>query len=208
MYDSLFHINTYCLFFAVKLHTNGQYACGSNAAVDEDFFTYNKVEKIFGKNPGVVKILESMNSTLNYFEFKILSIGKECALGIGVGPADYPLDRMPGWNLNGIGYQASDGKCFHQCGQGTEFGPTCTVGDRMGCGIDFRSDDSSGLISVFFTKNGELIGATVRIKIPTGGLYPLIGMCSEGEQVQYLGHWHYLPQTLKGKLVLIPTQQL
>ena len=188
-----------CYFFAVKLHTNSQHICGSNAAVDKDLFTYNEVQKIFGKNPGVVKILEPMDFTLNYFEFMIVSIGKECALGIGVGSSEYPLDRMPGWNLNGIGYHASDGKCFHQCGQGREFGPACTTGDRMGCGIDFRSDDSSGSINVFFTKNGELVGDAIGVKMPAGGLYPLIGMCSEGEQVQYLGHWHFLPQTLKGK---------
>ena len=187
----------------MKLHTNSRHACGSNAAVDEDLFAYNKLEKIFGKNPGVVKILEPMDSTLNYFEFKILSTGKECTLSIGVGASDYPLDRMPGWNLNGIGYHANDGKCFYECGQGTVFGPACTIGDRMGCGIDFRSDDLSGLINVFFTKNGELVSDAIKIKIPTGGLYPLIGMCSEGEQVQYLGHWHYLPQTLKGKLIPI-----
>ena len=184
----------------MKLHTNSQYACGSNATVDEDLFTYNKVEKIFGKNPGIVKILKPMDSTLNYFEFKILSGGKDCALGIGVGASDYPLDRMPGWNLNSIGYHANNGKCFHQCGHGIEFGPACAVGDRMGCGIDFRSDASSSVVNVFFTKNGELVDDAVMINVPAGGLYPLIGICSEGEQVQYLGHWHYLPQTLKGNL--------
>ena len=183
----------------MKSHTNNRCTCGNNAAVEEDLFTYNNVEKIFGKNPGVVKILEPMDSTLNYFEFEIISGGKECAVGIGVGASDCPLDCMPGWNLNGIGYHANDGKCFHQCGQGMEFGPACTVGDRMGCGVDFRSDDSSGLINVYFTKSGEQVGDVVRIMIPTGGLYPLIGMCSEGEIVQYLGHWNYLPQTLKGK---------
>ena len=53
-------------------------------------------------------------------------------------------------------------------------------------------------MNVFFTKNGHQVGDVVRIKIPAGGLYPLIGLSSEGEQVHYLGHWHYLPNTLTG----------
>ena len=40
---------------------------------------------------------------------------------------------------------------------GTEFGPTCTDGDRMGCGVDFTTDRSSGYVNVFFTKNGKQV---------------------------------------------------
>ena len=187
--------------FAVKLHTNGRYTCGSNVAVDEDRISYAKDHKIRGKNPGIVRILEPMDSSLNYFEYKIISGGMQCAVSIGMGGADYPLDRIPGCSLNGIGYHANDGKCFCECGTGKDFGPTCTVGDRMGCGIDFRSQDSSRQVHVFFTKNGQQVGDVVKIKIPAGGLYPLIGLSSEGEQVQYLGHWHLLPLTLKGPLI-------
>ena len=154
--------------------------------------------------PGVVKIMTPMDSNFNYFEFKIISSGKACELGIGLGASDYHLDDMPGWNQNSIGYHADDGKIFCENGQGTEFGPTCTAGDRMGCGVDFRShDDSLGLINIFFTKNGKQVGVAVRIKIPPGGLYPLIGMSSVGEQVQYLGHWHYLPQAIKGIMLIL-----
>ena len=110
---------------------------------------------------------------------------------------------MPGWNYNSIGYHADDGKLFCENGSGMEFGPTCTAGDRMGCGLDFRGeDDSSDRVKIFFTKNGQQVGGSLRIKIPVGGLYPLIGMSSEGEQVQYLGHWHYLPPIVAGILVI------
>ena len=116
-----------------------------------------------------------------------------------MGAVNYPLYEMPGWNYNSIGYHADDGKLFCENGRGIEFGPTCTDGDRMGCGVDFRGeDDSSDRVKVFFTKNSQQIGNTVRIKIPAGGLYPLIGMCTIGEQVQYIGHWHYLPPTITG----------
>lgn len=156
--------------------------------------------------PGVVKITEPLDSSLNYFEFKIIAGSKLC---IGVGTADYPLDMMPGWGLNSVSYHAIDGKCFAQSQQGLNFGPTCSVGDQMGCGVDFRSHDVSlDLINVFFTKNGQLIGDSVRIKIPSGGLHPLIGMCSEEDKVQHSGCRHYLPQTLKGTLELAIISEL
>jgi len=84
----------------------------------------------------VVKILEPMSPMLNYYEYEILSRGQKCALGVGVGEQSYPMDRMPGWNRNGIGYHADDGRMFYQDGYGKAFGPTCTEGDRMGCGVD------------------------------------------------------------------------
>lgn len=182
--------------------TGDQYTCGSNTAVDEDIFSYitspNNVPM-----PGVVKITETLDTNLNYFEFKITAGSAVC---IGVGTSDYPLNVMPGWDLNSISYHAIDGTCFAQSKQGIEFGPTCIVGDRMGCGVDFRSHDISlDLVNVFFTKNGELVGDSIRIKMPTctGDLHPLIGICNEGDKVQYLGRQHHLPQTLKGMSELI-----
>ena len=164
--------------------------------MDQDIFSYSTTSPSNVLMPGVIKITEPLDSTLNYFEFKIIAGSKLC---IGVGTADYPLDMMPGWGLNSVSYHAIDGKCFAQSQQGIKFGPTCSVGDRMGCGVDFRSHDVSlNLINVFFTKNGKLVGSSVRIKIPSGGLHPLIGMCNEEDKVQYSGCQHYLPQTLKG----------
>ena len=135
-----------------------------------------------------------MNPTLNYFEYKIISTGVNCAIGIGVGESEYPLNRMPGWNRSGVGYHADDGKLFYQHGCGVKFGPTCTAGDRMGCGVDFETEDYSNSINVFFTKNGQQVGSHVKIKKPTNGLYPLVGLHTQGAQVQYLGNWHYSPK--------------
>jgi len=36
-----------------------------------------------------------------------------------------------------VGYHADDGKLFKEKGYGDQFGPTCTEGDTMGCGILF-----------------------------------------------------------------------
>ena len=173
--------------------------------VDGDLFTCAKCTKgihYSSHRPGMIMVLEPMDSTLNYFEYKIIS-GDACSIGIGVGSSDYCLDSMPGWDTNGIGYHADDGKLFHQSGLGKEFGPTCTVGDRMGCGVDFRSQDSPSQVNVFFTKNGQQVGDIVLFKIPKEGIYPLVGLVDHGEQVQYLGHRHHLPETLQGIIIYV-----
>ncbi len=137
------------------------------------------------------RIEEPLNPLLNYFEIEIIKSGAECAVGIGAGELRYPLSRMPGWNRNSIGYHGDDGRLYHERGSGSEFGPRCEVGHRMGCGLDFSSEDT-GYVDVFFTRNGERVGGkSVRIKRPLHGLYPLIGLHSNGESVRYLGHWYY-----------------
>ena len=75
-----------------------------------------------------------------------------------MGERAYSMDRMPGWNQNSCGYHADDGKLYHERDHGgTVLGPTCTDGDRMGCGVDFSTDHSSGYVNVFFTKNGRQV---------------------------------------------------
>ena len=177
----------------IKLHTKGRYYCGRNAEVEGDIFKF----KGEGNSVGVVKILEPMSPMLNYYEYEIVSRGMKAAIGVGVGEQGYPLDRMPGWNRNGIGYHADDGRMFYQDGYGKAFGPTCTEGDRMGCGLDFDTDCGQGYINVFFTKNGKQVGDPVRMKRPIYGLYPLIGLHSRGEKVRYLGHWRRTPDGIQ-----------
>ena len=137
----------------VKLHTKGRYICGSNAEVEGDIFRF----KGAGRSVGVVKLLEPLSPILNYYEYVIVSRGRKCAIGVGTGEQGYPLDRMPGWNRNGIGYHADDGKLFHQDGFGKAFGSTCDEGDRMGCGVDFDSREDDGTVNVFFTRNGKQV---------------------------------------------------
>ena len=182
-----------------KLHTKGRHRCGRNASVEGDIFKFSSQR---GGSVGVVKILEPMSPLLNYYEYEIVSRGQKCAIGVGVGEFNYPLDRMPGWNRNGVGYHADDGRMFYQDGYGKAFGPLCTNGDRMGCGVDFESEDASGCVNVFFTKNGKQVGELVRVKKPIYGLYPLIGLHSRGEEVRYLGHWRRVPHLLQEPMVL------
>ena len=172
------------------------YSCDSDVMVDGDIFTYP-----YYWNPGqvlAVKILQPLTSARNYFEQKILSPGVKCVITIGVVGRNYPLDMQPGWVKEGIGYHADDGGLFNENGRGTLFGPMCTAGDCMGCGVVFEDTEdvkSSDYVKVFFTKNGKQVGDIVDFRRPASGqgLYPLMGFSSRGEQVQYLGMWHHLP---------------
>ena len=168
----------------IKVHTQGRLTHGPSTTVEGDIFSFK------GGSTGCVKIMEPMTPFLNYYEYLILCKGVDCSVGIGVGEKSYPLYRMPGWNINSIGYHGDDGRLYHQKGRGTQFGPTCTEGDRMGCGVDFDTDVGYGYCEVFFTKNGQPVGNPVKVKRPVYGLYPIIGLHSRGEKVRYLGHWH------------------
>lgn len=182
-----------------SLLKDGDYNCNSNIMVDGDIFTY---PFYFVRSRGhlcTVKILQPMTPIQNYFEYQITCSGVICEITIGLVGRNYPLNRHPGWNKEGIGYHADDGNLF--CGQSNQYqslGPTCTAGDRMGCGVDFEGGDSPDYVNVFFTKNGQQVGGFINFKKPKGGLFPLIGMDSRGEQFQYLGRWNYLPK--EGKL--------
>lgn len=175
----------------IRVHTNGRLAHAISAGVSGNEFFFK------GGSTGIVKLLEPLNPILNYFEYVILNSGGEGSIGIGVGERGYPTNRMPGWNRNSVGYHGDDGKLYHENGIGNAFGPTCTTGDRVGCGVDFENEDNSGYVDVFFTKNHKLVGHPVKIKKPVYGLYPLIGLHSRGERVNYCGHWHRLPDGLQ-----------
>ncbi|XP_064384494.1 SPRY domain-containing protein 3-like [Halichondria panicea] len=180
-----------------KLHTKGRFNIGRNAEVDGNLFKFRGE----GGRVGVVRIVEPLTPMLNYFEYEIVCKGSKCAIGVGVGDLSYPLERMPGWNRNGIGYHADDGRLFHENGYGKGFGPTCTEGDRMGCGVDYNADVGDGYVDVFFTKNGKRVGDSMRMKRPVYGLYPLIGLHSQNEVVRYLGHWQKNPDSLLEPMV-------
>lgn len=86
---------------------------------------------------GIAQSRYPLNRTNHYFEVEIVEEGSLGAVAIGLGKTTYPLHRHPGWNAGGVGYHADDGKIFKGRGHGEPFGPRCTAGDRMGCGIQF-----------------------------------------------------------------------
>ena len=49
----------------------------------------------------------------------------------------------------------------------------------MGCGIVFDSNNTTtGIVEVFFTKNGQQIGTSQQMKRPVNGFYTLLGICT------------------------------
>ena len=184
-----------CRREGIKVHSGDQLKHAKNIEVEGDEFscTLKRGRDAVTQRAGIVKFLEPLTPFLNYYEYEILNQGEEASIGIGVGPRDYTKSRMPGWDRNSVGYHANDGKLYHENDSGVDFGPTCTKGDIMGCGVDFSSDDGSGYLTVFFTKNNKHVGDHVRMRRPPYGLYPLIGLNSKGERVKYLGHWCRTP---------------
>eukprot|EP01028_Stygiella_incarcerata_P005013 TRINITY_DN2165_c0_g1_i1.p2 TRINITY_DN2165_c0_g1~~TRINITY_DN2165_c0_g1_i1.p2 ORF type:complete len:417 (+),score=106.90 TRINITY_DN2165_c0_g1_i1:126-1376(+) len=134
----------------------------------------------------------------SYFEYEIVDRGIECAIGIGVAHPEYSLSRMPGWEAKAVGYHGDDGKLFTQAGSGSPFGPICTTGDRMGCGVKF-SPFTDKFEYVYFTRNGEFVGKTSAV----GGLevfYPIIGLHSHGETVRIITDAVFVPEAPTGAI--------
>ena len=179
----------------IELRDGDQFSCNTDVLIDQDILTF----PYYVSKPSAVKILQPVIPDKNYFEFKIMSRGVRCSFSIGVVGPSHHLNSNPGWDREGVGYHSDDGK-FYTEGASRKEGPTCTTGDIMGCGVDFKNEDSSGYIKVFFTKNGKKIGDFVKFKKPVGGLYPFIGMNSRGEQIKFMGcHRYNLPQNSTDK---------
>ncbi|KAI5477184.1 Ran-binding protein [Pseudohyphozyma bogoriensis] len=121
-----------------------------------------------------------------YFEVHIVNAGAKGFIGVGVSHRSVPLSRLPGWEPNSWGYHADDGFSFSSRGTGVPYGPRCTTGDVVGCGIDFTAHEyHPGEESVagrcFFTKNGEWLGYAFDVY---GKLYPSVGLRTPGEIIR------------------------
>lgn len=160
--------------------------------VDGDILSYqvNEHNKV-----GVYVAADPLSPDNYYFEIEILDLGQIGAIGIGLVPRGYQLDAQPGWRSMSVGFHADDGKLFKSEGFGKPFGPVSQVGDKLGCGIKFSMDDdgeSPQQVKVFFTHNRKEVGI-VMIQYPPGGLFPAVGMHSEGEEVKFNldADWQY-----------------
>ncbi|XP_064634542.1 SPRY domain-containing protein 3-like isoform X2 [Lineus longissimus] len=154
--------------------------------VDGEVLSYSANEN---GQVGVFVAAQPLSQERNYFEVEILDTGFFGAIGVGLVPSRYPLDSQPGWIVDSVAYHADDGKLFKSNGHGRPFGSKCHSGDIVGCGIKFdqafEGDDERQrrLVPVFFTRNGREVG-TVLAPMPGDGLFPAVGMHSEGEEVK------------------------
>ena len=147
----------------------------------------------YSNSPGTVVF--PLSPQLNYFEIKIIAkrSNNDCPeVGIGAGPSTYALTCLPGWGKDSVGYHSDDGKVYHSHPYSQQrLGPTCTVGDVMGCGVVF--EDLEGYAAVWFTKNGSVVGRPERVRLLAEGLCFLFGSRHGGEEVLYLGHMKWAP---------------
>ncbi|KAK2784465.1 hypothetical protein FQN52_007169 [Onygenales sp. PD_12] len=106
-----------------------------------------------------------------YYEITILAKPKDGMIGVGFGSNKASLERLPGWDNESWAYHGDDGKTFFgdSQGQGKTYGPTFTVNDTIGCGINFATG------SAFFTKNGIHLGNAFR-ELRNVKLYPSVGV--------------------------------
>ena len=126
-------------------------------------------------NIGILK-----NNPINYFEIKILNIGREGFIGIGLTHYYCDLDRLPGWEMYSFGYHGDDGHLFDCSGTGKKYGPRFSKGDVIGVCWNLIEK------SVFFTKNGSGLPIAFHqfswFNLPL--MIPIVGLRSEGEAVE------------------------
>ncbi|CAG8540978.1 1708_t:CDS:2 [Cetraspora pellucida] len=113
---------------------------------------------------------------LYYFETTIINRGDRGYIGIGLSKPGTPLDKMPGWVLDTIGYHGDNGRLYRERERGVNFGPLYTTGETVGCGINFFDTE------IFFTKNGILLGKELSFKLEEK-IYPTCGMASPNESI-------------------------
>lgn len=142
--------------------------------------------------PGIFIAGLPLSEVHAYFEVELSAVGGSGAGSggpvVGLSSHRYPLDLLPGWTAESVGYHTGEGKLYKGRPRGQPFGPRCQGGDRVGCGIKFESvSKNAGLqaamVPVFFTRNGKEIG-TQLVPSPPGGLFPSIGLQREGEEVK------------------------
>lgn len=149
--------------------------------------SYRKVEEN-DKIPAAIRADNFIppSCLLYYFEVKINSKGRTGFMGLGLASAQVPLNKLPGWSQESYGYHGDDGNKFDGLSnKGDNYGPTFTVGDVIGCGLNLIEG------SCFFTKNGVNLGKAFKDMRCSHllSLYPTIGLKTPGEEVEVnFGH--------------------
>lgn len=146
----------------------------SRVSVDGDFISSIPDEK---KEVGLYIAGDALRPHHNYFEMEVTESDGKGDLTLGLVSSCHPLNAFPGWWKDSIGYHSKNGKIYKGAPKNSLYGPVCSTGDFMGCGIRFESSSLQSnqpqLAAVFFTKNGKEIGST-DFFVPKEGLYPAV----------------------------------
>ncbi|TFK76668.1 SPRY-domain-containing protein [Pluteus cervinus] len=102
---------------------------------------------------------------------------------VGFAGPEVKLSRIPGLESNSWGYYGDDGCVFSGEKTGSSFAQTFTVGDTIGCGIDFTT------YRAFYTRNGTLLGTVFDNVGKNTPLYPSVGFRQSADSVRVnFGH--------------------
>ena len=104
-----------------------------------------------------------------YFEVEIKNKSRDGMIAVGFSSRKASLDRLPGWDTESWAYHGDDGKIFSGESTGKTYGPTFTINDIIGCGINFRTG------CAFFTKNGVDLEVAFR-ELKNVRPFPSVGM--------------------------------
>lgn len=105
-----------------------------------------------------------------------MSRGRSGFIGIGFVEANFPVDRLPGWEARTYGYHGDDGKAFNNTTVGWNYGPKYGTGDRIG--VIFNRAERT----IAYYKNGISLGVAFR-DVQEEVLYPAVGLRTPGEEV-------------------------
>ncbi|CAL4101713.1 unnamed protein product, partial [Meganyctiphanes norvegica] len=156
-------------------HSRSQYIVKNRIRLDHNVLVDNAKIGVF--KPSIAR-------NYSYYDIDYKSYSAPMNTGACLGSQAYVPHRISGGST---GSQGSDSQRLYKARpRGVVFGPRCGAGDRMGCGIKFDQhspENDPSLVPVFFTKNGKEIGS-VQVRLPSGGLYPCVGLAAAGDSVR------------------------
>lgn len=112
-----------------------------------------------------------------YYEVKIINIGKNGFIGIGLCSSKVDLDRLPGWEKGSIGYHGDDGQAFCDSGTGVPYGPIFHKGDIIGLCLNLINQH------IFFVKNGNPLSTVFKnvFQNKDSKIFAVVGLRTFGE---------------------------
>ncbi|CAC9553150.1 putative ubiquitin-protein ligase [Leishmania infantum JPCM5] len=122
-----------------------------------------------------------------YYEVHVVDLYQGGYVSVGLGPADYSLSQMPGWNPDSFAYDGLEGAVYNNR-NARVIGSTFGMGDVVGCGWDREAGD------IFWTRNGKSVHS-VKALVTSEQLSPLIGMKGKGCVLVNFGARPFVYQT-------------
>ncbi|KPI87063.1 putative ubiquitin-protein ligase [Leptomonas seymouri] len=115
---------------------------------------------------------EKTRSFSYYYEVHVIDVYQGGYVSIGLGPADYSLSQMPGWDPDSFAYDGSEGSIYASRSPRVT-GSTFSIGDVVGCGWNIDAGE------IYWTRNGKLVHSLKATPAITQ-LSPLVGMKGKG----------------------------